>query len=77
MVLGSDARQEFEACMKYLMVLISGAHKHQVPSTIQLSCKIKKNMPENEMQHRILQDYKKSSSTVPWMPKVIKYLSIY
>lgn len=64
MVLGSDARQEFKACIR----VFNGVNFWCTQTSASLNNPIilqnKENMPENEMQHGILPDCKQSSSSI-------------
>lgn len=66
MVLGSDARQEFEACLR----VFNGVNFWCTQTSASLNNPIilqnKEHTPENEMQHGILPDCKESSSMI-WL----------
>ena len=76
MVLGSNARQEFEACIW----VFNGVNFWCTQTSASLNNPIilqnKENMSENEMQHGILQDCKQSRSQIPQPNRIAAYLQI-
>ena len=76
MVLGSDARQEFEACIW----VFNGVNFWCTQTSASLNNPIilqnKENMSEHEMQHGILQDCKQSRSQIPQPNRRAAYLQI-
>ena len=76
MVLGSDARQEFEACIW----VFNGVNFWCTQTSASLNNPIilqnKENMSENEMQHGILQHCKQNRSQIPQPDRIAAYLQI-